>query len=109
MHVDDIPGGAGLVIFTDTTGKHKECLVGEDNYEYNVDDDGKVLRRRPFEGTPGGMVRRHCRGCGRLLVIRRGRQRFVRAPYIWLGKALCNSCAEVKQQQDDPGAPWEEL
>lgn len=85
-----------------------DYFVGEDNYEYKVSGNGSLLRR-PYEGTPGGMVRRNCRGCGQLLVIRRGRQRFVRAPYIWAGKAFCNSCAEVREQQDDPGAPWEEL
>lgn len=105
MHISDIPGGLGLV--GDARG---EFLVSDDdNYEYEVDDDGNVLRRRPFEGTLGGMVRRQCRGCGKRFVIRRGRQRFVRAPYIWLGKAFCNSCAEVREQQDDPGPPWEEI
>lgn len=83
-------------------------FIGEDHYEYKVSGDGS-FRRRPYEGTPGGMVRRNCRGCGRLLVIRRGRQRFVRAPYIWAGKAFCNSCVEVREQQDDVGPPWEEI
>jgi len=83
--------------------------VGSDRYEYEVDDDGGVLCRRPYEGTPGGMVRRHCRGCGRLLVIRRGKQRFVRAPYIWAGKAFCNTCAETREQRDDAGLPWERV
>jgi hypothetical protein len=84
-------------------------VVTDDGYEYQVDDDGYAIRRRPYEGTPNGIIRRKCRGCGLLLVIRRGRQRFVRAPYIWAGKAFCNSCASVREQQDDNGLPWEEL
>ena len=87
----------------------RDAIVGDDQYEYQVNDFGKILRRRPYEGSAGGMVRRNCRGCGQLLVIRRGRQRFVRAPYIWTGKAFCNICAETREQQDDTGASWEEL
>jgi hypothetical protein len=87
----------------------RDAIVGDDQYEYQVDGYGKILRRRPYEGSAGGMVRRECRGCGQLLVIRRGRQRFVRAPYILAGKAFCNICAETREQQDDIGAPWEEL
>jgi hypothetical protein len=90
------------------TGNNGITLSGDDGYEYEVDDDGNALRRRPYEGTPAGMVRRRCRGCGLLLVIRRGRQRFVRAPYIWAGKAFCNTCAKTREQLDDGGLPWED-
>jgi hypothetical protein len=48
-------------------------------------------------------------GCGLLLVIRRGKQRFVRAPYIWAGKAFCNTCSETREQRDDTGLPWERV
>lgn len=90
-------------------GPGQDAVFDYDHYEYEYDEAGNILRRREFEGSPGGMVRRKCRGCGRLLVIRRGRQRFVRAPYIWAGKAFCNSCAEVREQKDDTGPPWEEV
>ncbi len=102
--IDDLIPGVSL-----HSSNGSVTVVGDHQYEYEVDDYGKILRRRHYDGTPGGMVRRECRGCGRLLVIRRGRQRFVRAPYIWVGKAFCNTCAETREQQDDPGAPWEEV
>jgi hypothetical protein len=101
--IDDLIPGVSL-----HSSNGSVTIVGDHQYEYEVDGYGKILRRRQYDGTPGGMVRRECRGCGRLLVIRRGRQRFVRAPYIWAGKAFCNTCAETREQQDDPGAPWEE-